>query len=263
MNRKLLTTAVITLTVFTGAQGATPVRDNTPQAGDFTAGISLGSNNYTNVNALDPDLNNYSQKAITNAWNESQLMLGLEIGYFISDNWKLNIGGGYNFDNNPGYEGIKGTIDKTGDYSLSDGSIPDYNLVPEQSNMNFLVTVGANRYFHLQNTPNLLWYTGINAMYAYGQDRYKAQGEEVTNDGRSVAETWTLGAAAVLGAEYHFTKGIYVGAQVDVASYRYSLTTAVPQPGVKGLQADAHSVGAIASPTLTVGFCFGNTKGKK
>ena len=38
-------------------------------------------------------------------------MVGFEAGYFVSDKWKLNLGGGLNFNHHPGYPGVPGTID--------------------------------------------------------------------------------------------------------------------------------------------------------
>lgn len=248
-------------------EAETPVQDNTPLKNSFTAAVTIGYNNYTNATALNPGASHYSARDFSTNWTDRQLGIGLDLGWFMNDNWKLSIGGGYNFKNNPGYEGLEGTYDWNAGDEIGDGSIPSYLSRPERSNFNFMVFAGIDRYFHLKNTPNLLWYTGLRAQYAYGQDRLKYAGQDVAGDkdaadymGRSVTDTWNLGASLVIGAEYYITRAIYVGAQVDVASYRYSKSTALPQPGMGELASDSHNIGAFACPMLKVGFRIGKTR---
>lgn len=270
MKKELLALAVISMSFVTGrAQEAeTPVQDNTPLKNSFTAAVTIGYNNYTNATALNPGAGHYSARDFSTNWTDRQLGIGLDLGWFMTDNWKLSIGGGYNFQNNPGYEGLEGTFDPAMGDEIGDGSIPSYSSRPERSNFNFMAFMGIDRYFHLKNIRNLVWYTGLRAQYAYGQDRLKYAGQAVTGGemdasdymGRSVTDTWNLGASLVFGAEYYITRAIYVGAQVDVASYRYSKSTAVPQPGLGGLASDSHNIGAFACPMLKVGFRMGKSR---
>lgn len=268
MKKELLALAVISMSFVTGhaQECSAPVPDNTPLKNSFTAAVTIGYNNYTNATALSPAAGHYTFRGNNSNWSDRALSIGLDLGWFVNDNWKLSIGGGYNFLNNPGYEGLEGTFDPAND-EIGDGSVPHYLSRPERAGFNFLTFAGIDRYFRLKNTPNLLWYTGLRAMYAYSQDQLKYAGQSVFNDidaadanGRSVADAWNLGASLVIGAEYYLTNAIYVGAQVDVASYSYSKTTAVPQPGLSELAYDNHNIGAFACPTIKVGFRLGKTR---
>lgn len=252
MIKKLLTSAVITMSfVAVNAQEpCAPAYDKTPLKNNFTVAATIGYNNYTNTRA-----GSFGVSAASSNWNQSNLMLGLDLGWFMTENWKLSMGGGFNFSNNPGFVGITGT-----EGSPTTGGIATYGPVAEQSNFNFMINLGVDRYFKVKNITNLMWYTGIRAMYAYGQDRFKAVNDRVNNNGRAVADTWNLGGALEFGAEYYLTKSVFVGAQFDLASYRYTKTTSVPEPGLASRAADANSVGIFSAPMAKVGFRFGNSR---
>ena len=244
MKRQLLTAAVITLSVAAYAQ-----KDNTPQKNDFTVAVTLEHNAYINASAFEYAQPSYTASALNTGWNDKKLMLGFEAGWFVSDDWKLSLGGGFNFRTHPGYDAVEGT-----GFEPTEGDIPTYNTVGERSNYCYRVFLEGDRYYNT-GANNLKWYWGIRANYAYAQDRFKAEDEY--HMGCSIAETFSLGGAAVVGVDYFVCKGVFIGASVAPVAYTYNYVNYVPQAGLGKLSADNHNISAFAAPTLKVGFVFG------
>jgi len=108
--KRLLVLAVLPmLCLAVNAQNSS--KDNTPKKGDFTVAATVGYNSYTNVTAPSGLLTDYEVRALSTNWADKKLMVGFEGGWFFKDQWKLNLGGGVSFTNNPGYPAVPGTID--------------------------------------------------------------------------------------------------------------------------------------------------------
>ena len=109
--KRLLVLAVLPmLCLAVNAQSSS--KDNTPKKGDFTVAATVGYNSYTNVTAPSGLLTDYEVRALSTNWADKKLMVGFEGGWFFKDQWKLNLGGGVSFTNNPGYPAVPGTIDE-------------------------------------------------------------------------------------------------------------------------------------------------------
>lgn len=236
-------------------------KDNTPKQGDFTVAATLGYNSYTSVTAPSGLLTNYEAQALTNNWSDKKLMVGFEGGWFFKDLWKLNLGGGVSFTNNPGYPAVPGTIDGTtedmNDGTSADdimGEIPNYRAVANAQSFGYNVFTGVDRYFHLGNVPNLMWYAGVRVGFAYAES--EAKYDEETSMGKSIAETWNLRGALTVGVDYFILPALFIGAQIDPFSYTYNMMTVNPQSGLGDLSADSHNYSILAAPTLKVGFKF-------
>ena len=121
--------------------------DNTPAKGDFTVAATLGYNSYTEATALPGNLTDYEASAFATDWSKKKLTVGFEAGYFVSDKWKLSLGGGINFTHNPGYADKPGTM--TPGMSGEDmvGEIPSYRAVASQYSCTYNVAAGLDRYF--------------------------------------------------------------------------------------------------------------------
>ena len=122
--------------------------DNAPAKGDFTVAATLGYNSYTEATALPGNLTDYSAAAFSTDWSKKKLTVGFEAGYFVSDKWKLSLGGGINFTHNPGYADKPGTIDANtpADADGTMGEIPNYRAVASQYSCTYNVAVGVDRY---------------------------------------------------------------------------------------------------------------------
>ena len=229
--------------------------DFTPKKNDFTLALTVGYNSYASVQALPSYSETYEGAALSTDWSKKQLMVGFETGWFFSDLWKLNLGGGLNFTNNPGYSAVPGTIDD--DTEVGDGSIPNYRAVADAYSFGYNVAAGVDRYFKVKRVPNLMWYTGLRAGFAYDLNEQKYDEPEAM--GKSVAESWNLRGALTMGVDYFVLPAFYIGAQIDPFAYTYNKTSYKPQEGLSNLDADSHNFSFLAAPTIKIGFKFGKS----
>lgn len=227
--------------------------DNTPAKGDFTVAATLGYNSYTEATALPGNLTDYEASAFATDWSKKKLTVGFEAGYFVSEKWKLSLGGGINFTHNPGYADKPGTM--TPGMSGEDmvGEIPSYRAVASQYSCTYNVAAGLDRYFST-SVKNLMWYGGVRVGMAYSLNEQKY--DEWTAMGKSVGESWSLRGALTIGADYYVMKGMYVGASVDPFAYTYNMTSFRPQEGLARLSADSSNFAILAAPTVKIGFSF-------
>lgn len=227
--------------------------DNTPAKGDFTVAATLGYNSYTEATALPGNLTDYEASAFATDWSKKKLTVGFEAGYFVSDKWKLSLGGGINFTHNPGYADKPGTM--TPGMSGEDmvGEIPSYRAVASQYSCTYNVAAGLDRYFST-SVKNLMLYGGVRVGMAYSLNEQKY--DEWTAMGKSVGESWSLRGALTIGADYYVMKGMYVGASVDPFAYTYNMTSFRPQEGLARLSADSSNFAILAAPTVKIGFRF-------
>ena len=227
--------------------------DNTPAKGDFTVAATLGYNSYTEATALPGNLTDYEAAAFATDWSKKKLTVGFEAGYFVSDKWKLSLGGGINFTHNPGYADKPGTM--TPGMSGEDmvGEIPSYRAVASQYSCTYNVAAGLDRYFS-SSVKNLMWYGVVRLGMAYSLNEQKY--DEWTAMGKSVGESWSLRGALTIGADYYVMKGMYVGASVDPFAYTYNMTSFRPQEGLARLSADSSNFAILAAPTVKIGFRF-------
>ena len=255
--KRLLILAVLPMMCLTANAQS---KDNTPKQGDFTVAATVGYNSYTSVTAPSGLLQDYEVQAPSTNWSDKKMMVGFEGGWFFKDLWKLNLGGGVSFTNNPGYSAVPGTYDGEapwdgGKGSVDDmGDIPNYRAVANAQSFGYNVFTGVDRYFNLGNVPNLMWYAGVRVGFAYAENEMKY--DEETSMGKSIAETWNLRGALTVGVDYFVLPAMYIGAQIDPFSYTYNMTTYVPQAGLGNLSADSHNYSVLAAPTLKVGFKF-------
>jgi len=232
---------------------AASAQDNTPKKGDFTVAATVGYNNYTMMSAPAGNLANYSLEAVSTNWTDKQLMVGIEGGWFFNDLWKLTLGGGLSITSNPGYAGLAGTAD--GSFVPGDGSIPNYKAVASQSEIQFNVFTGVDRYFDkLFNVKGLMPYAGVRLGYAYGRNSANADDDEWM--GKSMAESFNIRGAITAGVDYFLSDAVFVGIQIDPFAYTYNRTTVIPQAGLSNLEASSNNFSFIAAPTLKVGFKF-------
>ena len=213
---------------------------------DFTAAVTVGYNASVMQNAQPGNQYTYSIAAPSTNWNDKSLGVGVELGWFFVDLWRLNIGGGFSFTNTPGYPGIPGTGYEMGD-------IPEYDAVVNRNTMQFNVSLGFDRYFRT-GVDGLLPYVGIKAGYAYGNDI--AFKDDETWMGQSAGEAFNIRGAVTVGVDYYFTDGFFIGASIDPFAYTYCYTMIQPQAGLGALAADSHNYSAFAAPTVRIGFCF-------
>lgn len=222
----------------------------TPKKGDLTVAVTAGYNSYTSLSAPAGNLNDYKLQAVSTNWNEKQLMLGIEGGWFFKDLWKATLGGGMSITSNPGYAAVPGTAEGG---NVGGASIPSYGAVASESDIQFNVFAGVDRYFK-SKVSGLMPYVGGRIGYAYGRNSAYADSEEYV--GKSIAESFNVRAALTVGVDYYINDVLFVGAQIDGLAYTYNMSTYKPQAGLGNLSADSHNFSLLAAPTLKFGFKF-------
>ena len=247
--RKLIILAVAPMMCL--AASAQKKECTAPQKGDFTVAATVSYNSYTSLSAPAGNLTDYNLQAVSTNWNDKQLMVGIEGGWFFSDLWKLTLGGGLSITQNPGYAPVPGTIDETTE--PGDGSIPNYGAVASQSDIQFNVFTGVDRYFKTK-VCGLMPYVGARVGYAYG--RNSAVADDETWMGKSIGESFNVRGAITAGVDYFLTNAFFVGVQVDPFAYTYNKSTYKPQEGLGNLSANSNNFSVLAAPTLKVGFKF-------
>ena len=241
------TISILTIAVLlSGLTAHAQTQQRGARQGDFTFGVTAGYNSSVMLSAKPGNQTSYSTSALSTNWNDKTLAVGVEVGWFFVDLWRVNIGGGFSFTNTPGYPGIPGTGYEMGD-------IPEYDAVVNRNTMQFNVSLGFDRYFRT-GVEGLLPYVGIKAGYAYGQDI--AFKDDETWMGQSAGEAFNIRGAVTVGVDYYFTEAFFIGASVDPFAYTYCYTMVKPQAGLGALAADSHNYSAFAAPTIRIGFCF-------
>ena len=251
---KLIIAAVTSMMCLTASAQSQPNKDYTPKKGDFTLAATVGYNSYASVNALPGTLSSYEGAALSTNWADKKLMVGFEAGWFISDVWKLNLAGGLNLTNNPGYAAVPGTADDNASAEENMGEIPNYRAVGDAYSFGYTLSIGIDRYFKMKNVTNLMWYGGARLGVAYGLNEVKY--DEYESMGKSSAETVNLRAALTCGFDYYVLPSLYIGAQIDPFAYTYNVTAYKPQEGLSTLDADSHNFSLLAAPTVKVGIKF-------
>lgn len=256
--KKLLLLAVMPMIGLTVNAQESKV-DFTPKKGDVTLAFTLGYNSYASVEAAPLFQNYYFTEAQSTNWSDKKLMVGFEAGWFVADLWKLSLGGGLNFTNNPGHPGVPGTIDEinmNNPYNEM-GNLPNLVAVADAQSFSYNVALGLDRYFKLKNVPNLMPYLGVRGGYAYGQNQ-KAYDEPYAM-GKSVAETFNIRGAVAFGLDYYILPGFYLGAQIEPFAYTYNRTSSRVQDGMETMRANSHNFNFLAAPTIKVGFKLGKS----
>ena len=260
--KKLLLLAVMPMIGLTVNAQESKV-DFTPKKGDVTLAFTLGYNSYASVEAAPLFENYYFTEAQSTNWSDKKLMVGFEAGWFVADLWKLSLGGGLNFTNNPGHPGVPGTIDGVNVNNPYNemGELPNLVAVADAQSFSYNVALGLDRYFKLNNVTNLMPYLGVRAGYAYGQN-VKAYDEPYAM-GKSTAETFNIRGAVAFGLDYYILPGFYLGAQIEPFAYTYNRTSNRVQDGIETMRANSHNFNFLAAPTIKVGFKIGKSnKGK-
>lgn len=261
--KKLLLLAVMPMIGLTVNAQESKV-DFTPKKGDVTLAFTLGYNSYASVEAAPLFQSFYFTEAQSTNWSDKKLMVGFEAGWFVADLWKLSLGGGLNFTNNPGHPGVPGTIDAVnGDYDVYGmmGELPNLVAVADAQSFSYNVALGLDRYFKLNNVTNLMPYLGVRGGYAYGQNQ-KAYDEPYAMD-KSVAETFNIRGAVAFGLDYYILPGFYLGAQIEPFAYTYNRTSQRVQDGMETMRANSHNFSFMAAPTIKLGLKLGKSNSGK
>ena len=217
-----------------------------PNGGTTTSG---NLDRYLNINGFD-------NNSVVN-------IAGLQVKYFVSDCWDINLSFGMNIDITPGKDYVEG------DNSVPDMIIPEQKYINAQTTNNWYVTVGTDRYFKTSN-PRIHPYVGaavgfqmarIETTQPYTGETYDDPdlGEEgdmqVYVAGGKAGQIYGLKAAAVAGVEYSLMKGLVLGLEFQPLAYRYDIIQIAPQ-GFDKYNVGHHNIKIFDMPVLKLGFRF-------
>ena len=256
-----------------------------PQKGQWQVSLALGHNGFYNENTSYYLLPRYSNtqgsiglpngSGVTsgdlnpylniNGFNNNSIIniAGIQVKYFVSDCWDINLSFGMNIDITPGKDYVEG------DYEVSDMIIPEQKYINAQTKNNWYVTVGTDRYFKTSN-PRIHPYVGaavgfqmarIETMEPYTGKTYDdpdigEEGEmQIYVAGGKAGQIYGLKAAAVAGVEYSLMKGLVLGLELQPLAYRYDIIQIAPQ-GFDKYNVGHHNIKIFDMPVLKLGFRF-------
>lgn len=236
------------------ATSAMAQKSVSPDRGEWTVAMTLGYNSYATIDPLPAYQTIYEATALDINWTQKAITVGAEAGVFVTPEWKVSFGGGFNFTRKPGYLAVDGTIDDP-NMSPEDqmGEIPNYRAVGHSQSFNYQAFLGVDKYFFTQVT-NLMWYVGARGLISHGYSEVKY--DEYTSMGKSAADSWNGRVSIVAGVDYYLTPSLFFGGQIDACSWVYNRTSYQPQEGLRSLQADAYDWAFLSAPTIKIGFKF-------
>ena len=208
---------------------------------------------------------NLSQFLNINGFDNNSVVniAGLQVKYFVSDCWDVNLSFGMNIDITPGKDYVEA------DNSVPDMVIPGQKYINAQTTNNWYVSVGTDRYFKTKN-PRIHPYVGaalgfqmarIETMEPYtGKMVYDDELQEEVDmqvylAGGKAGQMFGLKAAAVAGVEYSLTQGLILGLEFQPLAYRYDVIQIAPQ-GFAKYNTNHHNIKIFDMPVLKLGFRF-------
>lgn len=256
-----------------------------PQKGQWQVSLSLGSNGFYNEHTSSYLLPSYSNTGGSiglpnggtdasgdlnrylnlSGFNNNSIIniAGLQVKYFVSDCWDINLSFGMNINLTPKKDFIEG------DNSVPDMVIPDQKYINAQMTNNWYVTVGTDRYFKTSN-PRIHPYVGASVGFQmariettqpytgetyYDEDLEEESEMQLYVAGGKAGQVYGLKAAAVAGVEYSLMKGLVLGLELQPLAYRYDIIQICPQ-GFSKYSVGHHNIKLFDMPVLKLGFRF-------
>lgn len=239
-----------------------------PKAGNISGAILFGRGNFLNAGQV-PSSQTYSipgtapqNTTVGTDGNSVNNIVGVELRYFIADNFALKLSGGGILNHTPGRANVPGVV-----IEGTDGNpiiIPHHNAVVADDRADVNVNLGGEYLFSTSNS-RLFPYVGATVPFYYARrsmyDPTIASDEDGSNPvivdmGTRHAETIGFGIQAVTGVDYYLMDGFYFGFEIKPVSYVYAYSTKVAAPGLGGLQADNHSISFLSQTFMKIGFRF-------
>lgn len=217
-----------------------------PNGGTTTSG---NLDRYLNINGFD-------NNSVVN-------IAGLQVKYFVSDCWDINLSFGMNIDITPSKDYVEA------DETVPDMVIPSQDYINAQTKNNWYVTVGTDRYFKTKN-PRIHPYVGAALGFqmarieimepytgemVYDEDLGEEELQQVYLAGGKAGQIFGLKAAGVAGIEYSLTQGLVLGFEFQPLAYRYDIIQIAPQ-GFDKYNAGHHNIKIFDMPVLKLGFRF-------
>lgn len=221
-------------------------------AGTFKVSLNLGNSPYNVVYAPYQASSSQTNPATGASWvsggsNSLVNMMGMEFRYFVANQIAIKLLAGGQSILIPAQNDIPGT--SSGSYDPQT-DIPTFTDIAEQKIHQYMVLVGADKYF-VKN--NVALYTGIEGGFRYAANSSKSIAEQ--SAGTSIGEVYGFNGAITFGAEYNMNDGLFLGLEIRPVSFAYTVTTIEPVPGASQ-KADNYNCGFFVYPMMKVGIRF-------
>ena len=223
-----------------------------PRKGDFTGRLLLGKGSYLDGLSIPTDngtvFSNTPSALVSGNGNSAVNMIGIEMGYYLSNRWALTLSGGTILSNTPSQLGIPAA-----------GNLPQYNSINADENIDINVTLGT-QYLFKTESKKLFPYVGVSVPYNHARRSYydpTPVNGNIPDLGVGHTETTSFGIQAVAGVDYYFTEEIFMGVRIVPMAYNYAYSSTLPRPGLPVLESDNTSSSFFVQPSISLGFNFG------
>ncbi len=259
MKKNLLFTFLVFLSLAISAQEKeTNGEDKSvrPLKRNFTVGISMGNSPFFNNGLNLRSGNNISGDPTTAPINlrDNSLvnMVGVDVRYFVTNNWAVTFSGALSYNETPVGLAIPAVVDGTGNII-----VPGYDATEQESNMNFTYAIGANYFFNYKKNDKIMPYLGLSLPVSHA--RVSSYNPTITNGqpvqlGQSHVEAFGMGAQVVAGLDYYIADGIFLGASIRPVSFMYVSNKRYPGPGLLSKKTQSYNFSTFVQPMLTLGF---------
>lgn len=223
-----------------------------PAKGNVLLSLNLGAGSFIGQSAPLPNLKSYDLQAPTQNWFDTKPILNVEGRWFMTEQWSIKLSGGLAYNYNPGYLEVPGNVDGEGTTDV--GNLPTYHAVPNSSNIQFSLGVGADHYWKMADVERLFFRAGAEVGWAYGRASTTADSPDYA--GRAIGEAYAFRVAPLAGFDYFIAKCLFVGIEVRPVAYQYSVFKIRPQAGIKLMSSDSHSFSFLSQPMIKFGIRF-------
>ncbi len=258
--KKILLSIILTMTV-----GLVMAQGFGPQAGDISVSLKLGkAENFSNLKLLymyNGTYTIYSPSNTTASTSSNSIvnMIGVEGKRFLSSNIAVAVNFMGTMSNSPGQDAVEGVSYYDEDTYETTVMVPAYESVSTTGEYKFVGSIGADYYLSVGN-DRIYPYVGGRIQGLYGRSEVIpiVDYEDVDTYAidEQIAENYGLGGAVVGGIDYYIGSGIFLGFEVKVGSYLYSVSRFFPNSGLEAIEASNHSITFLSNPMFKIGFTF-------
>ncbi|TAJ09391.1 hypothetical protein DMA11_20155 [Marinilabiliaceae bacterium JC017] len=247
-----------------------------PQKGTKTISMQMGrAESFGNLDfyELNQNTTSYADETVigtpysstySSYSNSITNMIGVEGKYFWSSLWAARFNGSGAIISSPSQDAVTGVPALEGheETAFPGTTIKDFRMLEGRTTKQFYLNVGVDRYFPTKY-ERVFPYVGAQINSTYGQmeifDGYRgldSEGEVISTFDTRRGEAYGLGGSLVGGIDYYLAEAFFIGFEVKVCSYLYSVKRVYHQEGMEAQDADTHSTSFLSHPSFKIGFKF-------
>ncbi len=231
-----------------------------PQAGDKSISLKLGKaedfGGLWNIYQEDDGSYTMTSPSSSTSTSDNSLvnMIGVEGKCFFTSHIAARLSFMGVMSSSPSQDAVEGVSND----SLG-VVIPTYNAVAKNGTYKYYGSIGADYYFTVKNERIHPYVGGLfTAKYARGiiGSSFDSDDSSTYDDTDQTAETYGFGGSVTGGVDYYIAPGMFIGFEVKVANYMYSVSKYTAEEGMSAMQADNYATSFLSNPCLKLGFTF-------